>query len=629
MPVLPLLLFAAIFLALSTPSAAHPQNDAGWDEDNPEAFLEFSIESRGTAEWRRSNGDPVSVRIDRRLSGELALRGAYSHADLVAQTQSPSAAVAAATPGAAEMELARQAQACGSDAACLQRLAMRVMELQQQKVQAMGNPLRYLIWSPSSAGDNGCVRRWSESIDDQKIETVMLDVPGRGPVRTQRTTTVRAARQRPSHPGPVCAAPPLATATDGSGWTVGFAYLAAVMAEAEITTRDVTTRTERAVVGLVAPVHPEEVVIRGKDDPRGSVTLQGMIEEEGRQIAVQVTITWAAKNIAEVEADPGGPYRVTRGERVELDGSRSRGAGLRYEWTFAPASCPPGLELNRQARLSGVRAQATLLCTTQATLTVTDGHKTDSKSLTVNVVPREGEQWETSFTHLPEDGLLHGSAPFVRRTSAAGDRDLSYVVNFVGGENVSPTDPSRDANETLEPFRQKGTWDNLGYTLEQVSDGGPFDGVWYVQQYRLQVRRQTLINRFLVPNGTPMRIGSFYEETVRRGTDIDAWLEAIRAHEGMRDRNGVLGHSGLIEKALREKDPAREVEPLLSRDRAALVRETDRVLREADSYLCQQSKDPLPLIWTGSVALPFDDSSGWEIVTVNTGGRDYGTPGCK
>ena len=74
------------------------------------------------------------------------------------------------------------------------------------------------------------------------------------------------------------------------------------------------------------------------------------------------------------------------------------------------------------------------------------------------------------------------------------------------------------------------------------SDQGPFKGVWYVEQTHLRVKRQVLINQYVLPKALrPWGETGFYEKNKALGYDVDGYLAAIRTHEGKR---------GLCEDAL-------------------------------------------------------------------------------
>lgn len=327
------------------------------------------------------------------------------------------------------------------------------------------------------------------------------------------------------------------------------------------------------------------------------------------------SISWRLTSSPRVIAHTGGPYSVQRGAQLQLDGSQSEGMRLTYEWILRPVSCP--MDVN-STRFEDVRPQVTLLCSMTAHLTVSDGSQSHSSTTTITVTPRE---WQTPFEHVAQEGPLDRTQPTIRRTTAPG-APVEFEGAFVGGENVSASDPSADSRETLHPRRDKGSWAGRGYTVARVAEG-PFAGIWYVDSYDIEVKRQTLINKFLLPGGPPLRAGSFYAKNMELNTDIVAYLEAIRAHEGMQSSTGVLGHSGLTKRALEADDPAPRVEVMMDGDRDALQKRVDELLQKTDVALCSASDDPLPRIWSGRVAFPFDDASGWEIVTIQVGGQDY------
>lgn len=335
----------------------------------------------------------------------------------------------------------------------------------------------------------------------------------------------------------------------------------------------------------------------------------------------------AAGVLEEVEAEPGGPYTVVRGERLELDGSRSKGNIVKYEWTFAPKGCPQGLSGDTKSRKEGVEASVVLLCDTDATLTVSDGRSQDSKTVAVAVKPRD---WETPFTHSSVEGKLPPGGSRLPLVSIGRDRPLQ------GGENVCALEPYNETEPThvLHPKANSGSWENEGYVLQPVNDPkGPFDGWWYISDYKLKVERQALINPYLVPGGSPPLSGAerFYDANKRLGTDVDGYLGGIRGHEGLDNAKGVLGHSGRMKKALATHDPGRKVEEKFRKGRDELKKMVDEEIQKAERALCDQAKDPLDLIWRGKLGFAEDDTGKYRILAgeLVVGGPGYGTTSCR
>jgi hypothetical protein len=77
-----------------------------------------------------------------------------------------------------------------------------------------------------------------------------------------------------------------------------------------------------------------------------------------------------------IEAVPGGPYQVARGDKVRLDGGRSRSSVGKirwYRWRYALGrDCPDGLRGVSPVKASTARVTFTALCSFSAHLTVRD-----------------------------------------------------------------------------------------------------------------------------------------------------------------------------------------------------------------------------------------------------------------
>ncbi|MGH7717714.1 MAG: hypothetical protein ACREON_02565, partial [Gemmatimonadaceae bacterium] len=326
-----------------------------------------------------------------------------------------------------------------------------------------------------------------------------------------------------------------------------------------------------------------------------------------------LTITWRLRSgPAVVRAVPGGPYTAARGEAVTLDGSASEGEGLRYTWTFAPRGCPAGTGGggSATAKKEGSSPSVTLLCSTTATLTVTDGRATDSKTVVVMVRPRD---WKTPFSHSSREGVLEdGRAPVITRIGTGGNPETGSVsVN--GGRNVCALDPSAELH-VFHPAAVENSWDKRGYELQQVNDpGGPFDGYWFVTSYSLRIERQTLLNRYLIPSGPVLfDTKSFYQANQDLGNKVGEYLAAIRAHEGM-GSGRAPGHSGLMRQSLDQRDPAAKLEGLFAaQTRSALLALADAEIRRAELAICNAAKDPLPESWRGRLAYIRDDTKQWH-----------------
>lgn len=322
-----------------------------------------------------------------------------------------------------------------------------------------------------------------------------------------------------------------------------------------------------------------------------------------------------------VRAVPGGPYTVVRGEPLTLDGSASEGENLTYEWTFAPKDCPADAPGRGGAKLVGPTPKVTLLCSMNATLTVSNGIKSDRKTVAVIVSPRD---WTTPFNHVPEEGLVppSGGRPVLEGVSRANPATGS--VRMVGGQNVCELDPDAK-NHILHPLPSGDSWQHAGYELRQVAEpGGPFDGYWFVSAYSMRIERQTLINRYILPNAAGFGdTKSFYNANKEWGTDVDGYLAAIRAHEG----TGPGGHSGLMRQAKMRADPALTIETQVGASGEEALRTcVDDEIRRAELRICNAAKDPLPEIWRGRLVYLQIDTYQWIKMDAPTivGGPSYG-----
>ncbi len=306
------------------------------------------------------------------------------------------------------------------------------------------------------------------------------------------------------------------------------------------------------------------------------------------------TVTWSftpAGQAPVLKAVPKVAASVRRGEPLTLDGSASTGKIRDYAWTFSGArAAPDGSMPDLSAVLHGRTVQVTLLDGMQVKLTVTDGVRSDSRTVSVAVTPRTG--FETKTSHVAEEGRLIAPAP------------MSGRKGWEGGENVCAHDPPASLDEPVHILHPE----TGGYTVGRVSDRGPYAGFSWVTEWKVEARRQTLLNRWIVEDAPPILAGmkSFYAANVELKTDVVAYLAAARRHERM--------HTTLVEKSIRAGDPAKVAEKTFGRDEARLRRDVDAKLKDAEKAAAQATRDPLPKIWTGKVAVPTPDTGKWVVV---------------
>lgn len=312
-----------------------------------------------------------------------------------------------------------------------------------------------------------------------------------------------------------------------------------------------------------------------------------------------------------VRADPGGPYQVTRGTLLRLDGSRSQGRDLKYEWYFGPHA-PNGESGNEGATKEGQRPTTLLLDSVEVILKVTDTGTgvEDVASTTATVNPRD---WETRFSHrsnwsvTPNAWQTMWKYPVGTALTAEekrNNRDLGEQCRiteyFQAGENwcAAPHDYTDYPNATrvgiIHPHgKLRGTWLENGYAIGRVDDpGGPFDGWSYVTEHELSVERDGVFNPTLRPGGPapPGAAENLTRANARRGRDLTAFRQGVERHEGMGSGGPNSGHSLIFRRILDDEDPAREIEKLYARRRDELKRAADKLLDELDTRMAQESK---------------------------------------
>ncbi len=331
-------------------------------------------------------------------------------------------------------------------------------------------------------------------------------------------------------------------------------------------------------------------------------------------------------------AEAGGPYRVERGAKVTLDGSRSKGSVREWVWTAAAPSCGGGQGAPRTLRHQGATWSFVALCDLDVRLTVKDANGTTSNDTArVQVQPRQPPAWRTPFEHVAGDRLTSfrpmarrclneklALEDAARRSPKGGAKPMplacpdpmEWVTLFVGGSNVCARGDSAGGTHVIHPGTPAGSGDGQAYRVVGLADpGSPFDGWFYVDEYLAEVRRQTEVSQHILP-GTP-----FYVDNARHGNDVAGYVEAVRKHEAR--------HSQLMKQALDARDPAREVEEVVSDDRATVVRKADQALRDAERRLCESAKDPLPPTWTGTLRVQSEDYSTFVEGRTTVGGEKY------
>ena len=330
-------------------------------------------------------------------------------------------------------------------------------------------------------------------------------------------------------------------------------------------------------------------------------------------------------------ADAGGPYRVLRGKRLRLNGSRSspRGRIDSYRWTFRRArpSEPPGppgppvvsalipaLAAQDDAGCrpdsggkTGKTTRVLPLCTIKATLTVRDGGETDSDTTKITVKPRD---WDTPVADLKPERYRRWGQP--QHGSPDGS---TFGLNVPGCRGAARA--IRDSY--FCPLPDGDTWFGEGYELDVVDDPkGPHDGHWYVKSRpRFEIRRRELVNAYLFAGaGVPAGSGApkeFYAANKEAGFPIDDFIRHVQNHEGPGQSVPRSGHSQAIVEAIRSEpdtnDPQRVIESVVESTERAATREADKRLRGAGKRVCMNTRDPLDGPWTGGNPVAWDPTS--------------------
>ncbi len=268
-----------------------------------------------------------------------------------------------------------------------------------------------------------------------------------------------------------------------------------------------------------------------------------------------------------------------------------------------------------QLTLQGDTFSVALLNSVYVTLTVSDGKKKDKKTVAVRVQPRS---WEMPFEQASGEGVLPdsiGGKPY-HHTGA----DIKYT----GGENVCAFDPptsDADPPHIIHPKADSGnSWDENGYELDQVQDAGPFDGWWYLKDKTIEVKRQILLNKYILPGG-PMIFSTmtenFYTANANRDMDVDGYLAAARAHES--------DHTTKMKKAIAFFDPGRKIEKLAARSRDDLKGRADAIIQKAEDLMSKATSDcTMPVTWRGTVLVPDDATYIWTETNFQVGGAPDG-----
>jgi len=335
------------------------------------------------------------------------------------------------------------------------------------------------------------------------------------------------------------------------------------------------------------------------------------------------TVTWTIGPVQErppVRAVITTPPTITRGEKVQLDGSASTGAITEYKWTFKASNPNPSdAQPDNNATIRAPQTDVTLLDTTQVTLTVTDGKETDSTTQTVYVLARTPDKFGTNFTHVENEGTLNDSTrPVCRTVGKNANGKMEYSGSWTGGENVCAIDPEA-ASHCLHPNPKSAVPADM-FTLVPVDDQGPWNGFYYFRDWKMKLHRKTLLNKYILENAPPLLTSmskNFQTINQENRGDVSGYLKAIRNHEKM--------HSDLMEQGLflgKGGDPAKECEKMFDKDGNHLTDKAVKAIQATEQRIVDKTKDPLPDSWSGRIFVPQDDTDEIHSFILHVGGEN-------
>jgi len=208
-----------------------------------------------------------------------------------------------------------------------------------------------------------------------------------------------------------------------------------------------------------------------------------------------------------LRAVPRVAATVVRGESLVLDGSQSTGDIRSYRWTFQPLPDSTGLSPPRaDAAKEGDVARVILLDSMKVTLTVSDGKRTHSKTVSVKVVPRNG--FLTAAHHHSENRVgVWESAPAPELRASGHGTGASNLAEATF-RNDCELDPNQSPSHVVHPDLTRGNRSEY-FTVAALEDpDGPFDGYFYVKDWKVKkIQRKTMISRWPVPSGPPLVAG--------------------------------------------------------------------------------------------------------------------------
>lgn len=324
---------------------------------------------------------------------------------------------------------------------------------------------------------------------------------------------------------------------------------------------DSSTKTQAVLLGLPLPF--DRITGELGEDKESAA---GQLDYVDEITKTHYELSWHLKRDKPIVAVVGGPYHVTRGERVTLDGSDSRGDIERYTRTVTPDSeCSEmgyralgeALVVGHEVEHDGETFEFPVLCPVRVKLTVTGPDGEDSDEAIVTVDPRETEtQWVPPKTLVETFDYDQGG------TNHCSVEGLEETGHYLHHEDAS--------------FASQ-------FEMKQITDAGtPFEGAYYVATQNLQVSRTEYVNvHWLAPNGET------YKATFAQDPETAALLESqARAHEA--------AHSSLLEEYLdfvqdTSLDPSVPLEGFAANDESSLEMHASAWLRDADTQLCSST----------------------------------------
>ena len=256
-----------------------------------------------------------------------------------------------------------------------------------------------------------------------------------------------------------------------------------------------------------------------------------------------------------------GPAVFKRGDLVTLDASSSYGDVTEYSWRFDMGeNCVPGLPADPTLEMKGAKISFHALCDFRAHLTIKsalgEGHHITSSH---KVQAREGVEWKTKFASKPGPNLT--------------TRLIAEYMHF--GVNQCAKHGDAIITHWFHTPSEKSTWLNDGYEGEQLSDNGPFNGMWWVKSQKLEIDRSERVNKNLLTGG---ELEGLNAQNMR---DLQALATQVKAHEAM--------HSTLVTEALQnlgpDGDAAHQVEAVLGPSEEVLQVFADMKVREVETLL--------------------------------------------